>query len=158
MDEYTIKQHRTIGTNMSSVSHSFKLVDGYALDATDGYSYTTNWVDVHDAPGFSVSTVFTGGSPSGTLTLQQSNDRQWTGKGIVQPLLAVSANNSSGAVKIVSDAVNVPSGTGQASAAVSGAGVYVLNQVLAPYHWVRLVYTASVGVATQLDVFMHLKK
>lgn len=137
--------------------NSFKLVDGYALDGTDGYSYTTSWVDVRSYDAFSMSVVFTGGAPVGTLQLQQSNDRQFTGGLSVLPLLAVPAENSIGAIKLVSDIANVPAGWGATTASVNGANSYVLDQRLCPFGWVRAVYTASSNDATQLDIFMTLK-
>lgn len=143
---------------MSNNSHTFKLVDGYALNATDGYSYTTNWVDVHDCNKFSVNVVFTGGTPVGTLALQQSNDRQTSLPGSVIRMVDSVGDNSAGTTKRVDDAVSVPAGTGQTTASVTAAGVYVLNQYFAPFRWFRVVYTASSSINTQLDMFVHLKK
>jgi hypothetical protein len=130
---------------------NFKLVDGYQLNSVDGYSLTTNWVDVHSATNFDVSVVFTGGSPTGTVKLQKSNDLQWTGGNRPQPL-------SSANVSAVSDAVDAPTGSGTVSVSVSGAGVYTLNQSLVGYRWFRVVYTASGNANTQLDIFVNWKK
>lgn len=129
---------------------NFKLVDGYQLNLADGYSFTSNWADVHSAPFFDVSVVFTGGSPAGNLVLQKSNDLQWTGGNRPQPLGSQSGH--------VSDAVNAPPGQGTASVAVSGAGVYSLNQSLIGYRWFRVVYTASSNSVTTLDAFVNWKK
>lgn len=138
--------------------NSSKLVDGYSLDATDGYSYTSDWVDVRKYDSFSMSVVFTGGTPVGTLQLQQSNDRQFTGGNKIVPLIAASAENSSGTTKSVSDITNLPGGWGAVTAAVNGAAtVYVLDQRFCPFGWARLVYTASSNVVTQLDVFLTVK-
>lgn len=129
---------------------NFKITDGYALNTLDGYSFTTPWIDVHSAPFFDVSVVFTGGSPVGNIVLQKSNDIQWTGGNRPQPLGSTSGH--------VSDAVNAPPGQGTVSVAVSGAGVYSLNQSLIGYRWFRVIYTASSNVNTTLDIFCNWKK
>jgi hypothetical protein len=137
--------------------HYGKLVDGYALNSTDGYGFTTKWVAVHSWESFSFDCVFTGGTPVGTLQLQQSNDRPWQGINNFQPLTAAGQENSSGVTRIVPDVANVPGGWGAQTAAVNGAGTYVLDQRLCPFGWVRVVYTASSNSNTQLDIFMTLK-
>lgn len=137
--------------------NSSKLVDGYALNVVDGYSFTSDWVDVRSYDSFSMSVVFTGGSPQGTLQLQQSNDRQFSGGLSVKPLIAANAENSSGATKIIEDKANVPTGYGTVSASVTNAGTYVLDQRLVPFGWVRVKYTASQNANTQLDIFLTVK-
>lgn len=137
--------------------NSSKLVDGYALSSGASNSFTTDWVDVANYPFFSFSVVFTGGSPAGTAKLQQSNDRQFTGGLSVMPLQAAGAENSAGADKLVEDAADVGTGYGVNTISVSGAGIYVLDQRLAPFRWVRMVYTASGNANTQLDVFLTVK-
>jgi len=137
--------------------NSSKLVDGLALTSGTSNSYTTSWVDVRNFPYFSMSVVFTGGSPAGTAKLQSSNDRQFSGGLSVEPLVAAGAENSAGATKIISDAKDVGTGDGVNTISVAGAGVYVLDQRLAPFGWVRMVYTASANVNSQLDVFLTLK-
>ena len=109
-------------------------------------------MDIHSAPFFDVTCVFTGGSPAGTLTLQKSNDLQWEGGNRPQP------RASSPNAPYVSDAVNAPTGFGTVSASVSGAGVYNLNQYYVGYRWFRVVYSASANVVTQLDIFCNWKK
>lgn len=129
---------------------NFKLVDGYAFAALDGYSLTSNWVDIHSVPNFNISAVFTGGSPTGTLKIQQSNSLQSTGGNRPQP-----APLGSDPI----DTKDCPTGNGAVSVSVSGAGVYLLDQHFAGYRWVRLVYTATgAAVNTTLDVFMTWKK
>lgn len=134
-----------------------KLVDGYAYSSSISNSFSTSWVDVRNYPFFSFSIVFTGGSPTGTAIIEQSNDRQFTGGHSVLPLYAAGAENSSGAIKSVSDASPVGSGWGANTVAVNGAGVYKLDQRLAPFSWVRVSYTASSDVNTQLDIFLTIK-
>lgn len=136
---------------------TIKLVDGYALNSADGYSFTTPWISVHNYRSLSAIVVFTGGAPVGTLTLDQCNDTTWTGLNAVEPLSAAGADNSSGAIKKVTSTIQVPSGTGINSSAVNGNGAYVLNQIWLPYRWLRVVYTASVNANTQLDIFVHAK-
>lgn len=133
---------------------NFKLVDGYQLNVTDGYSFTTNWVDIHSAPYFDVTTVFTGGSPAGTLKLQKSNNLQSTGGNRPQPQQAQTGAN------FVDDTIDMPTDTtaGTVSVSVSGAGVYELHQRFAGYRWFRVVYTASGNANTQLDIFVNWKK
>jgi len=69
---------------MSRNSNAYKLLDGYNVgSASDGYSFVTQWVPVEDAFAFSISVRFfdnfgsgsgAGGSPSGTLQLNCSNE------------------------------------------------------------------------------------
>lgn len=137
--------------------NSSKLVDGAALNSTNGFSLTTGWVDVREIEAFSCSVVFTGGTPTGNLVMQQSNDRQFTGGNQVKPLSAAGAENSVGAVKILSDAAPVPSGNGAVSVSVAAAGTFLLDQRLCPFGWFRIVYTATSNVVTQLDIFTTIK-
>lgn len=137
--------------------NSSKLVDGYALTSSISNNFTTDWVDVREYEGLSMTVVFTGGAPSGNLALQQSNDRQWSGGNKVIPLVAAGAENSLGAVKRLDDSAQVPTGNGTVTQTVSAAGKYILDQRLCPFGWVRLVYSASSNVNTQLDVFITIK-
>lgn len=145
------------------MDHQSRLVDKAALAGTSsgstpagggftvgGFGYTTDWVDVGHYAFFSISAVFTGGTPGGELSLQQSNAAQWTGGSPVTTLFAKLGS-------AVSDAADVPAGSGQNSVTVAAAGAYVLNQWLVGYKWVRLVYTPTSNVATQFDVFMNVK-
>jgi hypothetical protein len=119
------------------------LADGYALNSTDGYSWKSQWYELLDCSLYSISMVFVGGSPVGTITLNQSNDvPSPIGIGGNKPF-PKSAGNLYGAPIDVSV---VPS----SSTAVSGAGVYTLNYQLAAYGWVQVVYTASSNVVTTL--------
>lgn len=130
---------------------NFKLLDGYVITTTNGVAVNTNWVDVHSAPFFDVSVVFTGGSPTGTLKLQKSNDLQWTGGNRPQPL-------QQGGEGYVSDAADAPTGQGTVSVSVSGAGVVSLNQFNVGYRWFRLVFTPSNVATTTMDAFVNWKK
>ena len=125
-------------------------LDSLRFLLTPGYSFTSNWVDIHSATNFDVSVVFTGGSPAGTVKLQKSNNLQFTGGNRPQPLQAAG-------VGAVDDTADAPTGSGTVSASVSGAGVYTLNQSLVGYRWFRVVYTASGNANTQLDVFVNWK-
>ena len=137
--------------------NDFKLVDGYALSTTNGSVYTTPWVDVRSYEAFSCSVVFTGGSPAGTVKLQQSNDRQNAGGNIVTTLFTANRNNSSGATAIVDDSKDVAAGNGAVTATVSAAGTSLLDQRLCPFGWFRVVFTSSAIASTQLDIFVTLK-
>lgn len=132
---------------------NFKLVDGYQLNSTDGYSFTSPWVDIHSAAYFDVTIVTTGGSPAGTFKLQKSNNLQWTGGNRVQPL-------QTGGVGAVDDTIDVPSDstTGTVSVTIAAAGVCTLSQHLVGYRWFRVVYTATSNANTQLDIFVNWKK
>lgn len=132
---------------------NFKLLDGYSFTATDGYAIHTNWVDIHSAPYFDVTIVFTGGSPAGTVKLQKSDNLQNTGGNRPQPNMAGNGNS-------VDDTIDVPTDAtaGTVSVAISGAGTYELHQRFAGYRWFRLAYTPSASGATQLDVFVNWKK
>jgi hypothetical protein len=130
---------------------NFKLEDGYAIVTAIGLTYYSPFVDIHSAPFFDVSVVFTGGSPAGTLTLQKSNDLQWTGGNLVSPL-------SQGGVGSVSDYFNAPTGQGTVSATVSGAGTYSLNQYMVGYRWFRIAFDPSNVATTKLDIFVNWKK
>lgn len=133
--------------------NSSKLVDGYALEG----SFTTEWVDVRSMTLCSFSVVFTGGSPQGTAILEQSNDGQFTGGNRPNTKYSADAENSAGTVKVVDDSSAVASGNGAHSVAVSGAGVYKLDQRLIPFGWIRVKYTASSPSSTQLDIFLTVK-
>lgn len=145
---------------MTTNNNNNKLADGVSLNATDGYGFTSDWVDVLDASIINVSATFTGGSPTGNLFMEQSNDLQWTGKGKSRPRLAVSGtDNSAGATKIVSDVAPVSPGHGTANIAVSGTSTkYLLDQYQVGYRWFRVVYTPSGNANTQLDIFFNTKK
>lgn len=137
--------------------NSSKVIDGYALSSGVSNSFETDWIDVRNYSDFSFSIVFTGGAPQGTAIIQSSNDRQFTGGFSVMPLKAAGAENSAGATKSISDAANVGTGWGVNTIAVNGAGVYILDQRLAPFGWVRVKYTSSADVNSQLDIFLTIK-
>lgn len=132
---------------------NFKLLDGYAVTTTASAPIYTNWVDIHSAPYFDITAVFTGGSPTGTLKLQKSNNLQNTGGNRPQPNMAGSGNS-------VDDTIDVPtdSTAGTASVSVAGNGVVELHQRLVGYRWFRLAFTPSNNVDTIIDVFVNWKK
>lgn len=126
------------------------LLDGYALTGT---TFATDWVDIASFSKFSVSATFTGNSPTGTLSLEQSNDLQWTGsyKGPTPRHV--------GNTQYPNDATAVPAGTGQATVSVSGAGAYAMNQYQVGYRWFRVVYVAIGGaVTTTVDMLFTAKE
>jgi len=133
--------------------HTGKLLDGYALSTTDGYTFVTPWLDLHSAHYFSMTAVITGGTVSGTFTLEQSNDRQSGNSNGIYPFTTTSATGTP------SDKVAVPSGTGQQTMAASASGVVgVINQFNIGYRWARLSYlTATKNQTGTVDVFYHWK-
>jgi hypothetical protein len=129
---------------------NFKLLDGYSVTTTASAPINTNYVDVHSANNFNITCVFTGGAPAGTLKLRMSNDLQWTGGNRPQPL-------HTGGEGHVDDTIDVPTGNGQASVSVSGAGVYELDQHFFGARWFQVVFTPSNNVTTQMDIFVNWK-
>lgn len=135
---------------MAGTFSNGKIADGYTLD---GYSYESDWVDVASFSKFSVTAVLVGGSPTGTFSLQESNDLQWTGTTNKPKPLHV------GNSQFANDAVLVPSGGGQSTVSVSGAGAYCMNQYWAPYRWFKVIYTAiGAPSTTTLDIFFTAKE
>ena len=47
---------------------NLQILDGYSLDTSDGYSFTTPWIDIKQFFAYSISTTFSD-TPSGTLIL-----------------------------------------------------------------------------------------
>ncbi len=133
--------------------HTAKLLDGYSLATTDGYTFVTPWLDLHSAHFLSISAKITGGTVTGTLTLEQSNDRQSGNSNGVYPMSA------SGPTGTPADKIAVLSGTGQQTIALTTSGVTVgINQYNIGYRWVRLSGVLSVRNLTGLvDVFYHWK-
>lgn len=138
--------------------HSFKLLDGYSMSTTDGYTFVTPWVDLHSAPFFSVTAVFSGASiANGTLKLQQSNDRQSQSVDTNGKIFPYSAADS---VSDPTDVVDVPASlTGTVTQTISSTGTYVFNQFLFGSRWVRLSFTktGAPNTSTVVDVFFHFK-
>lgn len=148
------------------------LADGYQLNSTDGYSFTSNWVNVIDYDVYCINVSLVGGTPVGTLSLQQSCDipadagpAQGTGGfnpqyplGFVGPAIQVPrwADPYRG-TQWASDLSIVPGGFGTVTANVNGAGTYTLNDRLFAYSFVRVVYTASSNVNTAISIYMAMK-
>jgi len=132
---------------------SGKALDGYALSGTDGYNLVTPWIDLHGADNFSMTMVITGGTVTGTATLQQSNDRQSGNASGVFP------ESASSAVGDPLDVVNTPSGTGQQTLTMAASATPVtLNQQHIGYRWARLKYVATIqNQSGTVNVFYHWK-
>lgn len=132
---------------MAGTFNNFVLVDGYQLGSSDGY-FTSPFIDVSDKSLVSFSVVFTGGSASGTVKLQQSNDLQFTGGNSVYPLHV----GSPASINDTNDCVAV-SGTGQVvSQSVSGSKSYPLELKNFGAKWVRLWFFGNGGASTALDL------
>lgn len=148
--------------------NSFKLIDGLVLGTFTGNDFTTPWVDVRNYSLFSVSIVVTGDIAPSIIALQQSNDRQFTGGGGplsvnniqgIDILQNQQAENSSGPLKIIQDAVNVGTGNGVSTITTAGAGVYILDQFRCSFGWFRVIGNAQAQPRNgQLDIFVTLKQ
>ena len=142
--------------------NSLHIVDGYSLNTVNGSVYTSKWVKVGNASLASFHVVLTGGSPAGTLKLQQSNDIE-----VISSLNAAgnlvsaleypqwAAPQTSGS--FVDDHADCLSGRGQNTASVAAAGTFVLDQWFLSAGWLRVVFTASGTASTTLDIRATLK-
>ena len=155
-----------------------KILDGYVLNTADGYSANSPWIDLHSSPFFSISVAITG-TPTGGLTLQQSNDQNSAeaprglvgSAAFVAPALGV-ANDpypvtagspygtpTDGTTVVLSGQVIV-GGAGTVSTnsvTVSAAGVTNFTCSTFAARWVRLVYTETSNAVITLDAWMHRK-
>ncbi len=138
--------------------HSFKLLDGYSMSTTDGYNFVSPWVDLHSAPYFSATAVFSGAAiADGTLKLQQSNDRQSQHPDTNGLMFPYSASSSTGSP---TDVVDVPASlTGTVTQSISATGTYVYNQFMFGGRWVRFTFTktGAPNTTTVVDIFFHFK-
>lgn len=143
-----------------------KLFDGYQLNNADGYSCTSDWQDIHSSPFYSISVVFSGGTPSGTLTLEMSNDENVREKSSQFSGMGTNPNGLSFLAPVLKD-FPVTGGSPQgnpldyatisgSSQTVSSATTFVYNTETAGYRWVRLKYIATSGTC-QIDAWMHRK-
>lgn len=146
-------------------------VDGYALNSTDGYSYISPWVKVVDYDKFSMTVCFVGGSPQGTLFLEQSNDLEADtgaamGGGGYVPIYPVATGPATSIPRwadpyrgssFVSDLSNVPAGHGINTLNVNGAANYTLDQWLFGYSFVRVNFAASSNVNSAVTILMSVK-
>lgn len=138
--------------------HSFKLLDGYSMSSTDGYNFVSPWVDLHSAPYFSATAVFSGASiANGTLKLQQSDDRQSQSVDATGRIYPYTAANSTSSP---TDVVDVPASlTGTVTQSIASTGTYVFNQYLFGGRWVRFSFTktGAPNTTTVVDIFFHYK-
>ena len=146
---------------MSHFNHY--ILDGYAINVADGYSFTSAWFDVKNALGWSVTTTFTGTS-SGTLILQASNEsdiaapmgyQQLTSPGTGSTSLYVPADQPQDNGL---DAVAISGAT----ATISGTGTTLFDSGLLfnsvpGMRWIRLVYTGSTGVGVLVSASINVK-
>ena len=122
-------------------------------------SYTTSWVDVRNFPYFSMSVVsLQEDLLKEQVKLQLSNDRQFSGGLVVEPLLAASAENNNGAVKILSDAIDVPSGNGDKyNNRYSSRSIFARTKTCSIWLGKNGLYSFFKRKLTGLDVFLTLK-
>jgi hypothetical protein len=135
---------------------SGKLLDGYALSNSDGYTFVTPWLDLHGAERFSLTAVITGGTVNGDMTLQQSNAAESGNSNGNYPKTALSVTGTP------TDAVNTPYeiDDGYVQMALTSSGeIGVINQRHVGYHWARLVWVGTVRNTTgTCDVWFTWKK
>lgn len=110
---------------------TFHLVDGYVLNTPDGYNFSTNWVDLLNAVELSVSVVFVGGTPGGTLQLYASNDQPESVNGFYPK----SAASRTGAA--------LDSSPLASPVTISTAGVTRIDVSNICVRWFQVVFTAS---------------
>lgn len=123
-----------------------KLLDGYAISAAEGYTFTTLWIDIKFVQAYSFSFTF-GGTPSGTLTLQYSNELP-----VADPWGNMSGTKSAQGPTALPgqpyynglDATTVAT----SSVSISAAGNTYIERSLPGARWVRAVYAATSGTAT----------
>lgn len=130
--------------------NSYRVLDGYAIDGyilADGYNNTfvTRWLDFHSSPFMNIKVAFSATGLSGTLTLEESDDRQatWT-DGSVYPMSA--QFNGVYGVGPLGDPIDLFSDTTLFSAQTVNSStslVYSFNSGVLGSRWVRLKYVAT---------------
>jgi len=129
---------------MSSSFLNLKLADGYQLNAADGYSFQSIPIKMTSEKGYSITAVFSNGTPNGTLSVQVTDESDDPAARYMQPGL-----NRNGGV-----GWNTVPGS---SIAVSAAGTITYQQYFQTARWLRLVYTAASGTC-QLDAWISTKQ
>ena len=123
---------------------SYKLYDGYVVNVADGYSFVSPWTDIKQMTTYSISVLF-GGTPTGTLHLETSNESDVSNGQIIGTTSneGVNALNAQPAFNGL-DANTYPGST----QAITAAGTTTYDVALPGHRWVRVVYVASGGNAT----------
>ena len=145
-----------------------KLLDGYALNTSDGYAVYSDWQDIHSSPFYSISTVFSGSAPNGVLSYQCSNGQSSdeVPRGTYGSSVFVPFTNGQGgpAYKNYPVSAGSPQGTPldantitPFTTTVTTLGVNTVATADAAYRWVRVVWTPVSDTNTTIDVWFHRK-
>lgn len=133
------------------------LLDGYALNNTNNYSFTTQWVSVRDALTVGCSVNFISGSPSGTLSIQGSCEppigvfgaTQNVSPGVTtfgeQPQF-----NGADATALTLDSA------GDTTVTISTSGTNLFSFALPGWRWMRVLYVATSGTSS-VNILVHAK-
>ena len=131
---------------------NMRLLDGYALNVADGYGFTTRWVDLVACVQLGVSVVFVGGAPTGTLTVQTSNDPPDNVNGFV-PMSAWDPTNPTVLTNPALDGLTYPG----SSTAVAAAGIYKVDCQNICERFFRVVYVSSGNSVTAVTIMYNAK-
>ena len=141
-----------------------KILDGYALNNTDGYTVYSDWQDVHSSPFVSISAVFSVSAPNGTLSYQCSNDqssdevsRGTYGSSQFVPFTSAGYKNypvSAGSPQGTPLDANTLS---TFTVAVTTLSTNTMASSNVSYRWIRLVWTPIADTNTTIDAWMHRK-
>lgn len=125
---------------MASVQ-TVKLLDGYALNSTNSYSFTTPWFNIKNMLAYSFSVRFAGtGTATGTLLSQECNEEtlgapwgQLNGQtGVTNTGLEQPYNNGLDAVTVNGTSTNIYTN-----------GTTILNIAFSGSHWARVVFSGT---------------
>jgi hypothetical protein len=129
---------------MSTQEQSYKILDGYTLNAGNNFSVTSAPIKLNAASIICVNAFLTGATPSGTLKLQGTNELDdQTVRGF-----APGINGSGGTAWI-----DIPTAT--ASISAIGAGGRINISYLGD-RYVRVVYTGISGTGA-ISVWVSVK-
>lgn len=131
---------------------NFRILDGYGLSVAEGDGFTTNWHDLLNCVELSVSVVFTGGSPAGTVSIITSND--WPDN--VNGLVPASAWNPTTPTVKNSPALDGSVYPG-ATATVAGAGIYKIAIQNMGERWFQIGFVGT-GSFTSTVTVMYCAK
>lgn len=135
------------------------IYDGYALNPADGYTFQSAWFDVKNAFAYSISCTFSGGTPTGTLSLNCSNETD-----IGSPMGYAQVNSPATGSTAQYVPADQPSRGAQDSVQITGATQSITTlgtttfDVSQPGHrWVQLQYLGSADVGTLVTASINVK-
>lgn len=136
-----------------------KIIDGYALNSGDGYSFVSNFFDVKNALAYSISCTFSGGTPTGTLSLNCSNESD-----IASPMGYSQANSPATGSTAMTMPADQPMSGGldscqilNATSSISTTGTTVFDVSFPGHRWVQLVYAGSADVGVLVTAWINVK-